>query len=103
MLPPPCALYLPHIHQPPEVAVLHTYLLAVNILTFALFGIDKWKAVHDQWRIPVRTLLGFSLIGGAAGGLLAMYTFRHKTHRRQFTVGLPLMLLAHAALLVYLG
>lgn len=78
--------------------ILIWYLAAVNLITFTAFGIDKWKAVHKQWRIPEKTLLGLSFIGGAAGGLVAMHLFRHKTRKRKFAVGVPLMLILHLAM-----
>lgn len=79
--------------------ILMIYILAVSLLTWTMFGIDKWKAVHGKWRIRESTLLGLSFIGGAAGGLIAMYLFRHKIRKMRFRIGVPLMLLVQAALL----
>ena len=79
-------------------SILIWYLATVNLITFTAFGIDKWKAVHKQWRIPEKTLLGLSFIGGAAGGLVAMHLFHHKTRKRKFAVGVPLMLVLHLAM-----
>ena len=55
------------------------YLSAMSLLTFILFGADKHK-----WRIPEKTLLGLSLLGGFAGGFLGMEFFRHKTKHWYF-------------------
>ncbi len=77
---------------------LTVYILAVSLLTWILFGLDKWKAIHGKWRIRESTLLGLSLIGGAAGGLAGMYLFRHKIRKMHFQIGVPLMLLVQAAL-----
>lgn len=85
-----------------EKTILIWYLVAVNLITFAAFGMDKWKAVHKQWRIPERSLLGLSFIGGAAGGLAGMHLFHHKTRKRKFALGVPLMLALHLAVLGYL-
>ena len=82
--------------------ILIIYILAVSLLTWAMFGIDKWKAVHGKWRIRESTLLGLSLIGGAAGGLAAMYLFRHKIRKMRFRVGVPLMFFAQMVLLLWL-
>lgn len=79
--------------------LLTACLVLVNLVTFAAFGIDKWKAVRNRPRIRIVTLLGFSFFGGAAGGLAGMYLFHHKTRRDYFAVGLPLMLAAQAAVL----
>lgn len=80
---------------------LTVYILAVSFLTWILFGLDKWKAIHGKWRIRESTLLGLSLIGGAAGGLAGMYLFRHKIRKMRFRIGVPLMLLVQAALGLY--
>ena len=79
--------------------LLTACLVLVNLVTFAAFGIDKWKAVRNRPRIRIATLLGLSFFGGAAGGLAGMYLFHHKTRRDYFAVGLPLMLAAQAAVL----
>lgn len=79
--------------------LLTACLVLVNLVTFAAFGIDKWKAVRNRPRIRIVTLLGLSFFGGAAGGLAGMYLFHHKTRRDYFAVGLPLMLAAQAAVL----
>ncbi|WP_375605517.1 DUF1294 domain-containing protein [Flavobacterium davisii] len=60
------------------------YLLAVNIISLFLFGIDKFLAIKDKRRIPEKDLLGMSLIGGAFGGLLGMFVFKHKTSKMSF-------------------
>ena len=81
---------------------LEVWLIAVNFVTFALYGIDKSRAKRRRRLIPEKTLLLLPLLGGSLGGLLGMYAFHHKTKHWYFRVGLPLMLLAQAALLVWL-
>lgn len=75
------------------------YLLAVNLLTFFLYGLDKHKARHDRWRIPEATLLLLAFLDGSPAALLAMYLFRHKTRHNKFRYGVPLILLLHLAIL----
>ena len=82
--------------------VLIIYLLAINIITFITFGIDKLLAVTDKWRIRILVLLGLCFIGGSLGGLLAMVVFNHKTKQSYFTFGVPMMLLAQIFILIYL-
>lgn len=82
--------------------VLIIYLLAINIITFITFGIDKLLAVTDKWRIRILVLLGLCFIGGSLGGLLAMVVFNHKTKQSYFTFGVPMMLLAQIFVLIYL-
>ena len=59
--------------------IIGIYLLFINVVTFALYGIDKWKAIHNKWRIREATLLITALIGGSLGAFIAMHVFRHKT------------------------
>lgn len=73
------------------------YLLAVNLLTFISYGIDKWKARHNRWRIPEATLLLFAALGGSIGALLAMRVFRHKTQHKKFRYGVPAILIVQMA------
>lgn len=80
------------------------YLLAVNLLLFAVMGIDKYKAKHQFWRIPERTLFVLAAIGGSLGGILGMRIFHHKTLHPQFRYGFPAILILQlilAGFLVY--
>ena len=81
---------------------LYLYLICINIITIAVYGIDKRNAVHGKWRIRVSTLLTLAAAGGSAGALLAMHLFHHKTKKKKFSIGVPLMLLAQIVLLVFL-
>ena len=62
------------------------YAIAINGLSFALFGADKSFAKAGQYRIPEKALHLTALAGGAVGGVLAMNTFRHKTKKTSFRV-----------------
>ena len=73
--------------------------LTLSILTFLLFGFDKNAARMGQWRIPEKVLLGLSLLGGAAGGLLGMLSFRHKTRKNYFWIILKAAACVHLFLL----
>ena len=54
-------------------AGLYLYLICINMITIAVYGIDKRNAVHGKWRIRVSTLLTLAAVGGSAGALLAMH------------------------------
>ena len=54
------------------------YLLAVNIVTFILYGIDKYKAKKGKWRISEATLLTMAAIGGSIGAWAGMRLWHHK-------------------------
>ena len=77
------------------------YLIGINILTFLIFGADKWKAKRDKWRIPEDTLIWLAIVGGSVGALLGMHIFRHKTKHRKFLIGIPVILLVQAGLLYF--
>ena len=65
------------------------WLILINIITFVIYALDKYKAVHHLWRIPEKTLIFLAIIGGSPAALLAMYTIRHKTRHIKFTLGVP--------------
>ena len=58
----------------------------MSLVTFFMYGIDKFKAQKGKWRISEKALLLSSFIGGAVGGFLAMQLFRHKTKHWYFNV-----------------
>ena len=54
------------------MTTLEIYLIGINALTFLIYGVDKWKARKDRWRIPEDTLIWLAIVGGSIGALLAM-------------------------------
>lgn len=82
-------------------ALLH-YLIIINIVTFLVYGIDKWKTKQGSWRISEATLLMLAVIGGTIGTLLGMQVWRHKTMHLKFKYGLPLILVAQIAFIYLL-
>ena len=83
-----------------QIAIL--YLIAINVVTFFLYGIDKWKAKRLKWRILEATLLGLAVAGGAMGAWLGMKAWHHKTLHKKFKYCIPLILVAQIALCVLL-
>ncbi len=81
-------------------AFLIAYLL-VNLSVFAFYGIDKAKAVRNEWRISEKSLMISALLG-APGALLAMFVFRHKIRKPKFYIGVPLILIAEIILAVFI-
>lgn len=79
------------------MTILPTYLILINAAALALMHIDKRKARRGAWRIPEKTLIGVALLGGSVGAIVGMYLFRHKTKHPNFSVGLPLILAAQIA------
>ncbi len=74
---------------------MNIYLILINIISFITMGIDKRNAIEDKWRISEKSLFALALIGGVLGIYLGMYTFHHKTKKRGFTIGIPLILLIY--------
>ena len=68
------------------------YLLLINATGFLVMLYDKFLARNNLHRIPEKTLLGIAIFGGSIGSLLGMYTVRHKTRHKSFTIGIPVIL-----------
>lgn len=69
-------------------------LAGISLVGFVLTAWDKWQAKRGGWRIPEKTLLGLAVIGGGPGVYLAMQLFRHKTRHWQFSIGVPVIMVA---------
>ena len=78
------------------------YLLAINIATFFLYGIDKYKAKKGRWRISEITLLLMAVIGGSIGAWAGMRLWHHKTMHKKFKYGIPIIIILQVCLVVYL-
>lgn len=65
------------------------YVIIINIIGFLAMYIDKQKAKKGKWRIPEKTLFIITALGGGIGTIAGMYTFRHKTQKPAFIIGLP--------------
>ena len=77
------------------------YLLAVNVLTFIVYGVDKWKAQRGRWRVPEATLMGLAALGGSVGAWMAMQLFRHKTQKKKFRYGVPALFVLQVAAVLF--
>ena len=76
------------------------YLAAINIVAFFLYGIEKWKARHDKWRITEARLIWIAVAGGSIGALLGMKLWHHKTQHAKFRYGLPTIFILQIAAIV---
>ena len=79
--------------------MLLVVLIVMNLLAFALMGIDKAKAKSGAWRIPEKTLFLVTALFGGLGGTLGMKVFRHKTKHWYFKWGFPALLAVQIVLL----
>ena len=84
------------------ILLMIIYVLLVNIIGFALMGIDKSRAKKRKMRVPEATLFVVALIGGSIGSIIGMFTFRHKTRKWYFNYGMPIILVIQIALIVAL-
>lgn len=84
------------------VTILIIYILFVNIIGFALMGIDKYKAKKRAFRIPEVTLFIIAIIGGSIGSILGMKIFRHKTRHRSFFLGMPAILTVQVLMIIFI-
>lgn len=84
------------------ITFLIIYFIIMNIVGFAIMGIDKRKAIKRTFRIPEATLFIVALIGGSIGSIAGMQVFRHKTRHWYFVLGMPAILIIQIALLVLL-
>lgn len=78
------------------------YLLAINAVTFIVYGIDKYKAKKAKWRIPEATPLLLAVLGGSVGAWVGMKVWHHKTMHKKFKYGIPAILLIQIVLMAYL-
>ena len=81
---------------------LECYLAVINVVTFLMFGIDKWKAKNSKWRMRETALLGLAVLGGSFGAWLGMKVWHHKTLHDRFRYGVPFILLVQVALLIWI-
>ena len=73
-----------------------TYIIFINIRTYRLFAKDKEYARDDEWRISESSLLL------SMGGFIAIYTLRHKTQRKTFTITAKVLVVVQLLLYSYL-
>ena len=75
------------------IGIIAGYFLVMNLIGFAIMGIDKRRAIKRLWRIPESTFFIVALIGGSLGSIIGMQVFRHKTKHWYFVYGMPAILL----------
>ena len=78
------------------------YIVIINILTFIIYGLDKLFAIKNLSRVSENTLLLLSFAGGSIGAYIGMKFFHHKTNKKKFAILVPLMIIVHIVLFLYL-
>lgn len=76
-------------------------LAVISVVTFSLYALDKGRARRGAWRISEKALLTLSFLGGACGGVLAMFLIRHKTKHWYFWAVNIISIALHVALVIF--
>ena len=82
--------------------VITIVIVLMNLITFIAYGIDKYKAKHNKWRIPEFTLILFAVLGGSIGAILGMHFFHHKTKKPKFFIGVPTIFVLQIITIVFI-
>ncbi len=85
------------------LVILLFYLIGINLFAAGITVWDKLAAKRHRRRVPEATLMGIGALGGALSMLITMKLIRHKTRKPKFMIGLPLLLILHIALAVFVG
>lgn len=85
------------------LAVPLIYLVLINIVTFFVYCVDKFKAGRGSRRIPERALHGTALVGGVWGAVAAMILSRHKIRKKGFIAITGLIAIVNMGYLIGLG
>lgn len=78
------------------------YVLIINLFGFLIMFIDKKKAEHGAWRIPEKTLLITTMLGGWIGTYSGMKLFHHKTQKPRFSIGIPVIAIVEIVAIIYI-
>lgn len=81
------------------ILVVMAVLIVMNLVSFALMGIDKRRAQRGAWRISEKALFLTTACFGGLGGVMGMRLFHHKTKHWYFRVFFPTMLAAQIVIL----
>ena len=83
------------------IKIIALAIAVMNVLAFALMGIDKHRAKAGKWRIKEATLFLVTGLFGGLGGTLGMFAFRHKTKHWYFKIGFPALLVVQVFLICF--
>jgi uncharacterized membrane protein YsdA (DUF1294 family) len=83
------------------IKIILILFLVLNLITFFVYGIDKWKAKKGKWRISEATLLILATVGGSIGAWCAMKVWHHKTLHKKFRYGIPAIIVLQIAAIIF--
>jgi uncharacterized membrane protein YsdA (DUF1294 family) len=81
--------------------IVVSYLITINLIAFILYGVDKKRAIRNEYRISERVLLWMARIGGGIGCWLGIKLFRHKTKHTKFRIVVPLWMVIWIAAIMF--
>ena len=87
-----------------DLNLLHIVLIClviINVVTFFMYGIDKWKTKRSKMRIRETALLGLAVLGGSVGAWLGMKVWHHKTLHNKFRYGVPAIIIIQLLIIGY--
>ena len=85
-----------------EIKIFFAYLIAINIITFILYGYDKAISGGEKLRVPEYNLHTLALLGGSPSALLAQKFFRHKTIKSSFQIFYWIIVILQISLIIWL-
>lgn len=85
------------------IHIILIYLAVMNVVTFFMYGVDKWKAKRSKWRVSEAVLILMAVLGGSVGAWLGMKAWHHKTQHKKFRYGLPFILVAQIAIVIWIA
>lgn len=77
------------------------YLIGINLITLLFYGFDKYQAIKQKSRIRITFLILLVVIGGGMGAMIGIYGFHHKTNKKYFTSGVPLIMFTELLFITY--
>ncbi|NUM33501.1 MAG: DUF1294 domain-containing protein [Candidatus Brocadiae bacterium] len=79
-----------------------SYLIAINLTTFFLYGYDKKAALSEWRRVPEAILHALTFLGGTPFAFLAQKLFHHKTIKGSFRIVFWLIFLIQIVIILWL-
>ncbi len=82
--------------------IILIYLAAVSLISVIVCIYDKIISKKDrvELRIPEKTLILLSVIGGSLAMYITMQMTRHKTKHAKFMIGIPVIMVLQVVLII---
>ena len=77
--------------------IILIYIAAISLISIITTVWDKHCAKRDMWRVPEKTLIIMSILGGSVAMYATMKMIRHKTKHPKFMVGIPVIIILQIA------